>query len=217
MEKTYNVQFTQPFNIVISGSSNTGKSEWVLKLIENASTMISPPVDLIIYCYKEFQARFKRVKGVIFHEGFDESLVSKEKLQNRSVLLILDDLMTSIKSDVLLNIFLVMSHHRRVNPVYICHNLYYSELKCMRTISLNTTYNVIMKNPRDKSSIECLGRQMFPGDSRWFMESYNHACSLNLFSYLVIDSKSTTPDEIRLRTNIWPGQDTICYVSNKMK
>ena len=54
MEKTYNVQFTQPFNIVISGSSNTGKSEWVLKLIENASTMISPPVDLIIYCYKEF-------------------------------------------------------------------------------------------------------------------------------------------------------------------
>ena len=75
-----------PFNIVISGSSNTGKSEWVLKLIENASTMISPPVDLIIYCYKEFQARFKRVKGVIFHEGFDKSLVSKEKLQNRSVL-----------------------------------------------------------------------------------------------------------------------------------
>ena len=75
MDEAYNVQFTQPFNMIISGSSNTGKSEWVFRLIENASVMISPPVDLILYCYKEFQPRFKEIKGVEFHSMFDEELI----------------------------------------------------------------------------------------------------------------------------------------------
>lgn len=216
MEKTYNVQFTQPFNMVISGSSNTGKSEWVFRLIENAAIMISPPVDLIIYCFKEYQPRFKDIKGVNFHSGFDESLISKEKLQGRSVLLILDDLMTTIDSDILLNIFTVLSHHRKINPIFICHNLYFSGLKCMRTISLNTAYNVIMKNPRDKSSIECLGRQMFPGQSKFFMESYNFATRKS-YSYLVIDSKPTQDDDLRLRTNVFPGEQMICFIPNKKK
>ena len=216
MEKTYNVQFTQPFNMVISGSSNTGKSEWVFRLIENAAIMISPPVDLIIYCFKEYQSRFKDIKGVNFHSGFDESLISKEKLQDRSVLLILDDLMTTIDSDILLNIFTVLSHHRKINPIFICHNLYFSGLKCMRTISLNTAYNVIMKNPRDKSSIECLGRQMFPGQSKFFMESYNFATRKS-YSYLVIDSKPTQDDDLRLRTNVFPGEQMICFIPNKKK
>ena len=83
----------------------------------------------------------------------------------------------------------------------------------MRSLSLNTAYNIIMKNPRDKSSIRTLGSQMFPGQNAWFMEAYNHATK-DSYSYLVIDSKPTQSDELRLRTNIFPGEDMICFIPN---
>ena len=99
MEKTYNTQFNQPFNIVISGQTESGKSEWTFRLIRNAHAMISPPVDLIYYVYKKWQDSFKELSGVSFFEGYDDSIISKENLKNRSVLLVLDDLMTDIPSD----------------------------------------------------------------------------------------------------------------------
>ena len=120
--------------------------------------------------------------------------------------------MTSIPSDTLLEIFLVKSHHEKISPIFICHNLYYSGLKCMRTLSLNTAYNVIMKNPRDISSTRVLGTQMFPpGLLKFFMEAYHYATKES-YSYLFIDSKPTQSDELRLRTRIFPGEDTICFV-----
>ena len=213
MEKTYCTQFICPFNMVISGSSNTGKTEFVMRLIKYNKELITPPVDKIYYCYKEYQEKFKEVEGVEFFEGFDESIISKENLEGGSVLLILDDLMTQIQENILLDIFLVYSHHRKVYPVFVCHNLYYSGLKNMKTISLNTTYNVIMKNPRDKSSTRILGSQMFTGQTKWFMEAYSYA-TRESYSYLLIDSKPTQADNLRLRANIFPGEDMICFIPN---
>ena len=216
MAKTYNIQFRQPFNMVISGSSNSGKTEFVFRLIKHADVMISPPVDLIIYCYNEYQNRFKEIKGVYFHHGFEESLISKEKLKGRCVLLILDDMMSTIDPDVLSKTFTIYSHHRKVLPLFITHNLFYTGLKCGRTIALNTVYNVIMKTTRDKASIEVLARQVFLGQVKFFMESFNYATRKS-YSYLVLDSKNDQDEEVRLRTQIFPGEDTICFIPNKRK
>ena len=81
MDKTHNMALIQPFNMVISGASNTGKSNFVKRLIEHSSTMISPPVEIILWCYNEYSEMFKEIKGVTFHKGFDESIISKEKLK----------------------------------------------------------------------------------------------------------------------------------------
>ena len=214
VHKTYDAILIQPFNLVISGATSSGKNEWCYRLIANASEMISPPVDLIYFCYKVYQEKFKTLKGVQFFEGFDPLIVSKQQLKGKRVLLILDDLMMSIKPDVLLDLFTVQSHHAGVNPVFICHNLYYSNQKSARTVNLNTTYNCILKNPRDKSSINCLGSQMFPGESKYFLESYSIATK-DSFSYLWIDSKPNQDEKLRLRTRIFPGEDQVCFVSNK--
>ena len=218
MEKTYNTQFNQPFNIVVSGQTESGKSEFCLKLIKNAHAMISPPVDLIYYVYKEWQDKFKQIQGVSFFKGYDDSIISKENLKNRSLLLILDDQMTDIPSDSLQNIFLV-GRHDKINPVFLSHNLYYPGLKCMRTISLNTKYNIIFKNPHDKSAVRVLASQMYPGKSKWFMEAFDHVTN-GKWTYLLVDCKPDQEEEIRLRTRIWPGEDQITYiatVSNKKR
>ena len=61
--------------------------------------MISPPVDLIFFCYKVYQEKFKTLKVVQFFEGFDSSTVTKQQLKGKTVLLILDNLMMTIKPE----------------------------------------------------------------------------------------------------------------------
>ena len=56
-------------------------------------------------------------------------------------------------------------HHRRLSVVFITQNIFPRGTKS-RTIALNTTYLVMMKNVRDVSKVATLGRQLFPGRSK---------------------------------------------------
>jgi len=58
-----------------------------------------------------------------------------------------------------------------------------------------------MKNPSDRLQIKNLGRQLFPG-SKHFEESFADATS-KPYGYLLIDLTQTTPDNMRLRSNIF--------------
>ena len=82
----------------------------------------------------------------------------------------------------------------------------------MRLISINTQYHLLMKTFRDTSSIATLARQMFgPHQYKYMLDAYLDATKQN-FGYLLVDLKPNSPDEIRLRTHIFPGENTICYV-----
>ena len=43
------------------------------------------------------------------------------------------------------------------------------------------------------------------------MEAYEDATS-SLHGYLVVDCDSKSPHELKLRTNIFPGEQTVCYL-----
>ena len=66
---------------------------------------------------------------------------------------------------------------------------------------------VIFRNPRDKSQINHLAKQMYPGNIKYMQQSYNDATS-EPYGYLLIDLKPETSDEIRLRTKIFPDETT---------
>ncbi len=68
-----------------------------------------------------------------------------------------------------------------------------------------------MKNPSDQLQASTLAKQLFPGNTKYFMEAYKDACSES-FSYLFIDLSQDTPDHLRLQTNIFPGQLNVVYV-----
>ena len=44
------------------------------------------------------------------------------------------------------------------------------------------------------------------------MEAYQDATS-KLHGYLVVDCDTKSPRQLKLRTNIFPGEQTICYIS----
>ena len=73
----------------------------------------------------------------------------------------------------------------------------------MRTISLNSHYLVVFKNPRDASQASILGKQMFPNRLKYFQAAYKEATN-RPHGYLLCDLHQETPDHLRLRTDIFP-------------
>ncbi|KAL9986974.1 hypothetical protein ACROYT_G001204 [Oculina patagonica] len=82
----------------------------------------------------------------------------------------------------------------------------YCARKGNRSISLNSHYLVLFNNPRDKLQILTLAKQMYPGETVWFIKQYEEAV-WRPFGYLFIDLKPTTQDSCRLRTNVLPDEE----------
>jgi hypothetical protein len=106
-------------------------------------------------------------------------------------------------------IFTKYSHHSNISCIYIMQNLF-PKGKEARNISLNTKYLFLMKNTRDRAQIGHLARQMYPGYSKYMVSSYEYATTAP-FSYLLVDLCPETPEDIRLRTGVFPGDVMTVY------
>ena len=94
--------------------------------------------------------------------------------------------------------------------MYIVQNLF-GKNKEQRTISLNSHYLVVFKNPRDASQVTHLAKQMYPGKTKYLQEAFKKATSIP-HGYLLIDLRQETPDHLRLRTRVFPDQSQVVYV-----
>ena len=75
-----------------------------------------------------------------------------------------------------------------ISVILVLHNLF-QQTKSIRTISLNTNIFVLFRQARDQSSITTLGKQMFPGNARYLLDSYKMATD-KPFGYLFINLNS---------------------------
>ena len=89
--------------------------------------------------------------------------------------------------------------------LYFVQNLF-SNNKEHRTISLNTHYMVVFKNPSDATSMSHLARQMYPGRTKFALDAFKDATSVP-HGYLLIDLKQDTSEDMRPRTCIFPDND----------
>ena len=187
---------------MIAGPSQCGKSHFVAKLLKKVDSMIDEPPERIVWCYSKLQRK-------LFDEFADriefmQGLPSSDLLDGRRTLLIIDDLMRETDGRVT-DLFTKGSHHDNASVVYVSQNLY-NKGKGNRTISLNTYYLVLFKNPRDSAQVVHLGKQIYPDRLKYFKESFADATS-RPHGYLLIDLKITTPDELRLRTAVFPDKE----------
>ena len=70
-----------------------------------------------------------------------------------------------------------------------------------RTISLNSQYIVVFKNPRDVSQMNTLAKQMYPGRVKFVQEAFADATSTP-YGYILVDLKQDTPEDLRLRCSV---------------
>ena len=151
------VRFKVPSNFYISGQSQCGKSYLVRRLLYYLNDLFYPVPSKVIYCYGEYQKEFDELHGVDFIEGFPEDLNELTRGHEQS-LLILDDLMSECSKDQRVSdLFTRGSHHKGISVFYLTQNLF-PPGKLSRTISLNSHYFIIFKNPRDSLGIATLAK-----------------------------------------------------------
>jgi len=199
------IRLKHPFTCTISGPSGSGKTQWVFKLLKHMCEMIMPTPSKVIYCYGEYQSKFDSYPFVHFHEG----LPSLDMFDGSPTLLVLDDLMAET-DDTVTNLFTKVSHHRSVSVIYLTQNIFYKN-KQSRTISLNSHYLILFKSPRDAGQIAALGRQMYPGKSKFLVEAFRDATA-RPHSYLFVDLRPETDEKYRVRANIFPDEQQVVYV-----
>ena len=194
----------------MSGPSGSRKTSFVLKLIKDADVLLTKVPETMSLHYGEFQKWMldEEFKGINFCEGLP-NIQNFSPLKNN--LLIIDDLMHET-DETIGKLFTKRSHHKNISVMLLTQNIFHQS-KHSRTINLNTHYMVIFKNVRDASQITNLGKQMYPGSVNYLRASCEDTTS-NPYGYLLIDLKPDTPDSLRLRTDIFPGE--IHYVYHKI-
>ena len=122
--------FQHPFTCLVSGMTQSGKSEWVYRLLH--SDKIEPPPEKILYCYGEQSAQFEKYdRPVTFHRGMPTNLeeIIGGDGGNKRQLIILDDLMHEVDGGetgkLVASLFTRGSHHRNISIVLVVQNLFH--------------------------------------------------------------------------------------------
>ena len=208
--------FEAPSTFSISGTTGSGKTTWLCKLLEHKDTLFPGVVThKILYCYGVWQDLFNKIETIIPNIFFNQGLPSSKTIDELTEMkqhniIILDDLMMEVvKNEEIELLFTRGSHHKNLTIIFINQNMF-CQGKNARTIALNCHYLILFQNMRDCSQIQRLGQQIFPGHRQLLVESYKD-CLQKPYGYLVIDLSPRTEEGFRLRTLIFPGEDTVIY------
>ena len=125
-------------------------------------------------------------------------------------MLILDDLMSELaNSKNFAEMTTTLSHHLNTSVLYTFQNTLYQG-KQMRTIHLNSSFYILFKSPRDMTQVKTLATQLGVLTPEALKRCYKHATK-EKYSYLVVDLQMETPDAVRLRGGIIPGEQLVIY------
>lgn len=198
---------------MVSGPTGSGKTHWIKKLLSNE--MFTEKVESVLYCYGVYQPFFetmaKSISNITFMEGVPDFETIKNLNNGKFHVVVLDDLMEYIiKSLEIQNLFTKYCHHFNITAIFLTQNVFAKGLTS-RTININTHILILFANKRDESQAIFLGKQICPSSTKVFTEAYEHATSKQ-YGYLVVDCDPQSPRELKLRTNIFPGDETLVYI-----
>ena len=209
------LKFQHPFSMILAGGRRTGKTQFTKKLLLQKDWLINLPIEHIIWFHSTAQLdvflELKRALNIEFVEGLpkanmDTFLTDKHD----SKLLIFDDMMEEASERVDIKHLFTRGRHQDTSVVFLTQNLYHQS-KHSRDMSLNTDYMVLFKNPRDSMIITTLGKQM--GNVKFLKDAYEQATA-KPFSYLFVDLRSDTPEDLRYRSDVLDDDMQVVFKSS---
>jgi GTPase SAR1 family protein len=204
-----------PFTILVTGSSKSGKTTFVDKLLYYQNDIIADPKPkcyaferiLVIYAswasvYEKWMSKYG--SRISFQKNIPADLEEIIKSWNvRSSLVILDDMMQN-DDPIILALYTRISHHLCVSAICLLHNIYDRSNKILRSLSLNTNGIIVFRSLRDQKQIYSLSYQIFAERKRAkrlieaFQDVFNEK-----YSYMYIDLSPAGNDKLRFLTDIF--------------
>ena len=191
-----------PCTIMMAGSSGCGKTQLCGRIIGGLERIFDRPPKQIIIAYGRVQNSYDEIQKkatvpVSLVQGLPDDLNPPAR-----TLLIIDDLQEY--ADTICDYFTKHSHHSDCDVIYITQNLFLKS-PAHRTASLNAHILTIFKNPRDKSQITCLARQVSPTNTNYIMDAFKQATT-KPYGYLMLNLKQDCPDYLRVRDSFFPEE-----------
>lgn len=205
---------------VISGSSGSGKTSILLKMLEERDFMFDMPIHRVLFCYTIWQPIYEKFRNL-----FDKRIEFKEGLPVREdidflteggqhTLLITDDMCKAVGgSELITCVHQVLSHHLCLSYINISHNLF-TRNKYSRDQSLCVHFILVMRSKRDTSQLLHMGKQCFPEYSKAIVQAYTMQMenSDSSYPYLFINLSPGSDRKHTLLANIFKDEILNCYV-----
>lgn len=198
------MSFSHPALWIVSGASQSGKSNWCCRFVKHSSTLFQHTFDKIIWCYYGNEEAVPRSRlsefDVIFHKGLPSDF---SKFPTNSLIIIDDCQQEAVNSQAVLNLFTRGSHHDKQTVCLVVQNLFAGG-KNQRSLALNTHVYVLFRAIRDKAQASTFFRQISPAYWRDLTHLYEQSTQKQ-YSYFVVDCHPATANPcLRFRTHIFP-------------
>ena len=210
----FDIRLKANFKILFSGPSRSGKTQFLKSIIENLDIFSKSPPRKKILIYTVMQP--------IYHQlGVDvlvrDSPNLKEEIFSISggenTLCIFDDMINSGNLKEVSELFLVDGRHKNLSQIFITQQLFVNNAY-FRSISQNSDYYIIFKNPRNAAEIGHLATQMTPGNRE--LVKYFQLATRNAFSYLFINLTQECDQRVKYLSNLFSTPNTVTvYNENK--
>lgn len=199
-----------PFRMLISGSSGSGKSHLVGKIILNRHRLFKTQIDGVIYCSKfktSIPESLRHLEGSFLHFHAGCPTEELENVEGENKIIIVDDLLEQAMRSEIVSDMVTQGRNRKLAIIILVQNLF-PQLPKARTISLNMNYVVIFRCLRDSSAIMPFARQTSPFAARAFLDMYIKYVN-KAYAYLFCDYTQHIPDALRYRTDIFNDASTV--------
>ena len=213
------LKFLTPCSICVSGPSQSGKSQWILRLIKHRIHLFSSNFHQIIYCVPENLSLtpnkiFEEIKtsypAAQLHSGLPDITKLGLNFDTTSKLLIIDDLMTEfLNSYQMVKLLSVEVHHCNITTIFTLHNLF-APSKFGRTLTRNVNYKVLFANRLDLKEMRNVSLQV-SNQPNFLTESFEflHQEFPLEPPYIVIDGHiKSNLKQFFIRSQIFPGPDS---------
>ena len=212
----YDVSFKCSFNCIISGSSGSGKTNKLLEFLELKDVICNEKFYKVHYFFSMWQPIYNEMKTRKLVDNFIEGIPDIDTLMSMveyndlsgHQLLIFDDLLSEIisrKDNLMSQLMTVLGHHKKLSIILVSQMLFKPGDYKYSILTENVHYLFLFKSPRNSSKIIHLAKQVSPYDIRFIVQSYKEATK-NAYSYLMFDFHQSTPEEIRIRSKIFPSE-----------
>ena len=215
--KIYDCTLRHPARIIVYGPSYSGKSTFVYKLLQNQKKVFDVIFDRIIICNGGSTTSLPNNLNIENYDYLDSTIIDTLD-KNHNNIVVIDDNMHRAANDLNISeLFTKKSHHLNTTVIFIIQNLF-PKSEFMTDIRRNSTYLILMSNPSENKSVRLFSSQVDSENPKFISDCFADATRNRPFSHLLLDFHQQQLNEVRVRSNILPeneSEKTVCYIKSQ--